>query len=115
MTGKDPGEVMMPMSEEKALTHIEITILRQVSENLSAQTRHLESLGKKVDDVRERVIRLEAQEAGKQVEALGKRVSMLETQGSKISGATAFGAWIAQSAPWLLAGVMAALALLKKG
>lgn len=112
---QQPEEVMMPMPKQEALTQIEITVLRQLGDNIAAQTRHLEALGDKVDDVRERVIRIEAQETEKRVEALSKRVAMLETQGNKISGVAAFGAWVAESAPWIFAGLMAVLAFVRKG
>jgi hypothetical protein len=52
-----------------------------------------------VDDVRERVIRIEAQNTDKQVEALSRRVTDREARNNKVSGVTAFGAWIIQSAP----------------
>jgi len=99
----DQAEVMMPVSKPEALQHIEITVLRQMGDNIAAQTRHLEVLSGKVDDVRERVIRIEARETEKQVENLIKRVAALETQSNRVGGVTAFGAWIAQSAPWIIA------------
>lgn len=108
-------EVMMPMSKPEALQHIEITVLRQMGENIAAQTRHLEDLSKDVRDVRERVIRIEARETEKDVEALEQRVKALEDSRSQVRGVAAFGAWLAQSAPWLLAGILAAIALIKRG
>lgn len=91
--------------------------LRQISENLAAQTHRLEGLTSKVDDVRERLVRLEAQEAGKLVEALRSelkaaisRVDQLEAARDRVVGVAAFGAWLARSAPWLAAGLAAFLA-----
>jgi ElaB/YqjD/DUF883 family membrane-anchored ribosome-binding protein len=95
----------------------QILALRQISENLAAQTRRLEGLTAKVDDVRERLVRLEAQEAGKLVEALRSdlkaavaRVDLLEAARNKIEGAAAFWNWIVKSAPWLAAGISAFVA-----
>jgi hypothetical protein len=99
----DESEVMMPTTKSDALQHIEITVLRQMGDNIAAQTRHLEALSSKVDDVRERVIRIEARETEKEVEDLARRVASLEEKNHRVSGVTAFGAWIAQSAPWLVA------------
>ncbi len=91
--------------------------LRQISENLAAQTQRLEGLTSKVDDVRERLVRLEAQEADKLVEALRSelkaaisRVDQLEAARDRVVGVAAFGAWLARSAPWLAAGLAAFLA-----
>lgn len=107
-----PDEVMMPIPEQAALTQIEITVLRQIGENIAAQTRRLEALSDKVDDVRERVIRIEAIKTEKRVEDLNARVTALETQSHRIGGLAAFGKWLANNAPWLFAGLMGALAYL---
>lgn len=115
MAEREPGEVMMPMSQPEALQHIEITVLRQMGENIAAQTRHLETLSAKVDDVRERVIRIEARETEKTVEMLSSRVSALEASRQQFTGVTAFGSWIVQAAPWLIAAIVVIGALLGIG
>jgi septal ring factor EnvC (AmiA/AmiB activator) len=119
---KEPGEVMMPMSQPDALQHIEITVLRQLGENIAAQTRHLEELskdvrdlGKDVREVRENVIRIEAQQTHKQVETLNARVSILEARGNQVQGVTAFGSWIVQAAPWLITAFVIVAAFLGIG
>lgn len=114
MTGTPDGEVMMNITKPDALQHIEITVLRQLGDNIAAQTRHLETLTGKVDDVRERVIRIEARETEKHVEALNARVAALEARDNQITGVTSLGGWIAQHAPWLVAGILAAMAILGK-
>lgn len=115
---------MSPLAGEAAGAQVvdvmhdaQILALRQISENLAAQTRRLEGLTAKVDDVRERLVRLEAQEAGKLVEALRSdlkaavaRVDLLEAARNKIEGAAAFWNWIVKSAPWLAAGISAFVA-----
>ena len=97
-----------------AIREAQILTLRQISENLAAQTRRLEGLTAKVDDVRERLVRLEAQEAGKLVETLRSelkaavaRVDLLEATRDKVAGAAVFWNWMVKSAPWLAAGVSA--------
>ncbi len=99
------------------LRYVQIATLRQIGETLAAQTRRLEGLTSKVDDVRERLVRLEAQEAGKLVDAVRAdlkaalaRIDSLEAERDKVAGAAAFWAWCARSAPWLAAGVTAFLA-----
>lgn len=101
----------------EAIRDAQILTLRQISENLAAQTRRLEGLTAKVDDVRERLVRLEAQEAGKLVEALRSdlkaavgRVDLLEAARNKIEGAAALWNWVVKSAPWLAAGISAFVA-----
>ncbi|MDO8799761.1 hypothetical protein [Phenylobacterium sp.] len=100
-----------------ALQNAQILTLRQIGENVAAQTRRLEGLTAKVDDVRERLVRLEAQEAGKLVEALRSdlkaavgRVDLLEAARNKIEGAAALWNWVVKSAPWLAAGISAFVA-----
>lgn len=100
-----------------ALHNAQILTLRQIGENVAAQTRRLEGLTSKVDDVRERLVRLEAQEAGKLVDALRSdlkaaivRVDLLEAARDKVEGAAAFWNWVVKSAPWLAAGISAFVA-----
>ena len=100
------------LSEE--LSQAQILTLRQIGDNLAAQTRRLEGLTDKVDDVRERLVRLEAQEAGKLVDvvrndlkaALG-RIDGLEAQRDQVFGVATFWSWLLRSAPWLAAGLAA--------
>lgn len=106
-----------PRQEWSRTRDAELFSLRQISENLATQTQRLEGLTSKVDDVRERLVRLEAQEAGKLVEALRSelkaaisRVDQLEAARDRVVGIAAFGAWLARSAPWLAAGLAAFLA-----
>ncbi len=91
--------------------------LRQIGENLAAQTSRLEGLTSKVDDVRERLVRLEAQEAGKLVEAMRvelrsglARIDLLEAQRDRVVGVAAFWTWFGKSGPWLAAGLSALFA-----
>ena len=99
------------------LHQAQILALGQISDNLSAQTRRLETLTAKVDDVRERLVRLEAQEAGKLVDlvrndlkAAFARIDLLEAQRDKVFGVGALWTWLVRSGPWLAAGLAAFLA-----
>ncbi|MCA6259137.1 MAG: hypothetical protein IM650_13705, partial [Phenylobacterium sp.] len=82
------------MADTGTLGEAQLFALRQISDNLAAQTRRLEGLGAKVDDVRERLARLEAQEAGVLVEAVRRelksalsRIDALEAQRDRVAGA----------------------------
>jgi uncharacterized sporulation protein YeaH/YhbH (DUF444 family) len=95
----------------------QIVALRQIGENVAAQTARLEGLAAKMDDVRERLARLEALEAGKLVEGLRAefkgalaRIDHLESQRDRVVGAADFWTWLARSTPWLATGVIAFLA-----
>lgn len=108
-------EIFSPEQGEFRQAHI--LALRQIGDNLAAQTRRLEGLTSKVDDVRERLARLEAQEAGKLVEALRNelksalaRIDALESQRDRVVGVAAFWTWLLRSGPWLAAGTAAFLA-----
>ena len=114
----------MPQSNPNNLTlagfqEIQIVTLQQIGEHLSAQTRRLEALTAKVDDVRERLVRLEAQEAGKLVDGVRgelkaalERLDALEAQRDRVAGVAWFWGWISRSAPWVAAGLAAALAIM---
>ena len=113
--------MVQPKTHEAALAALQktqILTLQQIGENLSAQTRRLEGLTIKVDDVRERLVRLEAQEAGKLVEGVRgelktalERLDALEAQRDRAVGVAWFWGWISRSAPWVAAGLAAALAI----
>jgi len=99
------------------IQEVHLVTLRQISENIASQTRRLEALSAKVDDVRERIVRLEAQEAGKLVEAVRRdlqaaltRIDELEAQRDKVVGVTAFWVWLARVGPWLAGAIGAFLA-----
>lgn len=104
------GELMMPVGTAEAWHQAQVLALRQISENLAAQTKRIEGLTGKVDDVRERLTRLEAQETMKVVEevrgelkAALARVDQLEAHKDRAVGVAAFTAWLSKVAPWLLA------------
>ena len=104
-------------NSEFRLQDAHLFALQQISENLAAQTKRLEGLTLKVDDVRERLVRLEAQEAGKLVEAVRfdlkaafARIDLLEAQRDKVFGVGALWTWLVRSGPWLAAGFAAFLA-----
>ena len=95
----------------------QIFALRQIGENVAAQTARLEGLAAKMDDVRERLARLEAQEAGKLVDGLRAelkaalaRIDALESQRDRVAGGADCWAWLGRSAPWRAAGLAACLA-----
>lgn len=111
------GEVMMNVSVPEALHGIEITVLRQLVDNLATQTRALERLTGKIDDVRERVIRLESQKTHEEVASIQTkldtamaRIDQLERQRDLDAGAKSVWTWLSKNAPWLFAGAAAFVA-----
>jgi replicative DNA helicase len=121
MTGRvetdNAGQVMTAANATDVLHGIEITVLRQMGDNLAAQTRSLDRLTEKVDDVRERVIRLESQKTHIEVAAIQKRmdnalerIDDLEAQQDRSAGAESVWTWLSKNAAWLFAGVAAFIA-----
>lgn len=124
----DPDEVLMPVPKADALQHIEIQVLRQISDNLSSQGAALTLLTSSMQDVRERLIRIEAQDVTKriemveaqglagrahltsQIEAACVRINTLEASQDRRNGALSLVEWLSKYAPWLLAGVAAFVA-----
>lgn len=108
MSGGD--EVMMPVPKPEAVSMAEIHAMRGLTDAVSTLTRQVERIGGKVDDVRERVIKLEAREYERQIEGLNERLGMalkriddLEGTRDQQKGAKALVDWLRQTAPWLLA------------
>lgn len=103
-------EVMMPVQKPEAVSMAEIHAMRGLTDAVSTLTRQVERIGGKVDDVRERVIKLEAREYERQIEGLNdrlgsalKRIDDLEGTRDQQKGAKALVDWLRQTAPWLLA------------
>ncbi|MBU2233202.1 MAG: hypothetical protein KKG69_18200 [Alphaproteobacteria bacterium] len=110
-------EIMTPVTKPEAVSMAEIHAMRQLTDAVSALGRQVERMNSKVDDVRERVIKLEAREYERQIEGLNdrlsdalKRIDGLEGTRDQQKGAKALVDWIRQTSPWLLAMVMAILA-----
>jgi predicted RNase H-like nuclease (RuvC/YqgF family) len=110
-------EIMTPVTKPEAVSMAEIHALRGLTDAVGTLTRQIERMNTKVDDVRERVIKLEAREYERQIEGLNDRLSEalrridgLEGTRDQQRGARALVDWIRQTAPWLLAMAMAILA-----
>lgn len=89
-----------------------IAQVRQSNELTAAQTRRLDALTAKVDDVRERMIGLEAQKHDKAIEDLRRRMDGLESQRDQAVGAARLGGWVSKHAPWLASVVATVLTIL---
>lgn len=127
-----PDEIMSPVPKAEALVQAEIHAMRQVADAISQQgkqvaahmeagTRALERLSEKVDGMNERLIRLEEQKHGREIErltremgeihrALVRRIDDLESTRDQQKGARALVDWLRQTAPWLVALIMATAA-----
>lgn len=107
-------EIMTPVTKPEAQVMAEIHAMRGLTDAVSSLTRQIERMNTKIDDVRERVIKLEAREYERQIEGLNERLSAaltridnLEGTRDQQRGARALVDWLRQTAPWLLAGVAA--------
>lgn len=110
-------EIITPVSRPEAVSMAEIHAMRQLTDAVAALGRQVERMNSKVDDVRERVIKLEAREYERQIEALNdrlgsalKRIDDLEGTRDQQRGAKGLIDWVRQTAPWLIAIAMAGLA-----
>jgi histidinol dehydrogenase len=111
------GEVLMPVGQADALQQVEIHVLRQMGDNIAAQTRAMERLTGKVDDVRERVIRLEERKTDAALEAVQEkldtaleRIDQLERMRDEAKGASSVWVFLSKNAGWLFAGAAAFIA-----
>lgn len=110
-------EIMTAVTKPEAVSMAEIHAIRGLTDAVGTLTRQVERMNTKVDDVRERVIKLEAREYERQIEGLNdrlgdalKRIDGLEGTRDQQKGAKALVDWLRQTAPWLVALAMAALA-----
>lgn len=110
-------EIMTPVTKPEAQAMAEIHAIRGMTDAVSSLTRQVERIGGKVDDVRERVIKLEAREYERQIEGLNdrltatlKRIDDLESTRDQQRGAKSLVDWVRQTTPWLLAGIAAFVA-----
>lgn len=136
---ENSGEIFTAVTKPEALAQAEIHAMRQMGDAIQLMGRSLEAMSTKVDDVRERVIRLEEQKATKLVErverdlreqlstaksehasamtaavstlerALG-RIDALERSRDEATGARSVWDWISKNAAWLVAVVAAGIA-----
>lgn len=122
------GEVMMPVKAADAMHGVELTLLRTMGDNLAAQTTALLKLTDKVDEIKERLIVLEAQKATKLVEKVEadlraalagsqadvrialSRIDALEAERDRNRGAESVWTWLSKNAAWLFAGAAAFIA-----
>lgn len=102
-------EIMTPITKPEAQAMAEIHAMRGLTDAVSSLTRQIERMNGKIDDVRERVIKLEAREYERQIEGLNerlvgalKRIDDLEGIRDQQRGAKGLVDWIRQTAPWLI-------------
>jgi predicted RNase H-like nuclease (RuvC/YqgF family) len=101
---------MMPVSKPEAQALSEIHALRGLTDAVATLTRQTERMNAKMDDVRERVIKLEAREYERQIETLNLRLEAYETRVNDLEGtrdqqmgAKSLLDWLRHFAPWILA------------
>lgn len=126
-------EIMMPVPKAEAVSLAEIHAMRQLTDAVSTLARQMERYGEKLDDVRERIIRIEAKNHERAIEAIQTELKIaqskiatfdglqkklddalakidgLESVRDKATGAVGASGWLAKYAPWIL--TIAALAL----
>lgn len=100
----------MPTSSAEAWHQAQILAMRQMAEAQKAQTERLEKLTDKMEEVRDRLIRLEAQETSEAVDQIRgqlaaalTRIDQLESQRDQVKGVAAFSSWASRVGPWFLA------------
>jgi len=100
---------MTPVTKPEAVSMAEIHAIRGLTDAVGTLTRQVERMNSKVDDVRERVIKLEAREYERQIDNLWERLNMalkriddLEGTRDQQRGARGLVDWMRQTAPWLV-------------
>jgi len=108
---------MTPVTKPEAVSMAEIHAMRGLTDAVSTLGRQVERMNGKLDDVRERVIKLESRDYERRIESLNTalaaalvRVDGLESTRDHQRGAKALVDWLRVTAPWLLAGIAAFVA-----
>lgn len=103
-------EIVTAVTKPEAVAMAEIHALRGLTDAVATLTRQTERMNAKMDDVRERVIKLEAREYERQIENLNDRLGTYETRINDLEGtrdqqrgAKSLLDWLRQFAPFLLA------------
>lgn len=100
----------MAVPKPEAVSMAEIHAIRGLTDAVATLTRQTERMNAKMDDVRERVIKLEAREYERQIETLNGRLETYETRINDLEGtrdqqrgAKSLLDWLRQFAPFLFA------------
>jgi len=121
-------QIMMSVDKPEALVAAEIHAMRQVADaialqgkqvsaHMEANTRAMERLGERVEGMNSRLIRLEEQKHGREIERLvgwiekiDSRIDKMQSLHDQQKGAKALVDWLRQTAPWIFAVGAAAIA-----
>lgn len=123
----DIETIMMSVDKPDALQAVEIHALRQLADAVTSQSkqfaismeaqakamdahgRAMERLTGRLEEVRDKVIRLEEQRHGADIKELRlkldeacARVNALESDRDQVKGAAALWSWLSKNMPWLL-------------
>lgn len=115
-------EITMPVTRPEALALTEIHAMRALTDAVTRLAGQVERMGDKLDDVKERVVAIEASKYEQQIELaherLGqalRRIDQLEARQDRQDGAMSVGSWVSKYAPWLMAIIVAGLTALGAG
>jgi hypothetical protein len=121
MPSVSEDQILMSVGKPEALAHAELHAMRQVAdaikiqgqqtiEHMAASTRAMERLSEKVEGMNARLIRLEEQKHGREIEKLTdevrgalRRIDGLESTRDQQRGAKGFVEWMSKNTPWLIA------------
>lgn len=102
-------------TDVQQLHEVEVTLLRDISSRVT-------DLGKDLKDVRDRVIRIESQDALAKIDrletflsAVTDRVNTLESDRDKRVGMQLLLAWLTKNAGWIFLLLMGGIAYYRKG
>ena len=111
------GETLMAVSDDRVLAQAQLLTQRAQEDTLHRMGQAMQTLMSQMGEVRESVIRIEAQDVKQQfidmraeMKALSVRTQQLENVQEQRKGAFSFLAWLKDYTPWILAAGAAVLA-----
>jgi hypothetical protein len=105
-------DLLMPVSDEKAVHLIEIEAMRQIVDNLKRLNDRTEEQTKMLHAMDKRLDRIESNKLDRSVVELEKRIESLEQDKFRRDGAVGMVEWASRFGPWLLGLLVAILAFI---
>jgi TolA-binding protein len=119
---KETGSFMVPATDEQLLKQAEIGSMRQMQDTLHRMGGAMQTMMGQVAEVRESMIRIEAQDVKQQLidiraaqKATEGRIAELEADRQQRRGAISLVEWLNRNLPWLVAMALGAFAYFEAG
>lgn len=111
----DPSDstILTPVSDMGLLGQTQILVLRAIQDSVNRIEKNSKEVAKEVSDVKERLIRIEAEDTKTELRIISARLTPLENDLQQRRGVSGFFGWLGQNWPMVVSLVGVAYVLLK--